>query len=60
MPEQSFKLTTQLRDVQLWSAEQPNLYRLLLWLEDNSGQTTDIESCEVGFREVVIRMVCSA
>ena len=27
-PEQSFKFTTQLRDVQLWSAEQPNLYRL--------------------------------
>lgn len=54
-PEQNFKLTTQLRDIQLWSAEYPNLYRLLIWLEDDHGQTTDIESCEVGFREVVIK-----
>ncbi len=55
LPEQSYQFTTLLRDVQLWSAEQPNLYRLVLWLEDDNGQMTDIESCEIGFRETVIK-----
>ena len=53
--EPSFKVSAQLRDIQPWSAEQPYLYRLLIWLEDDNGQRTDIESCEVGFREVAIR-----
>ncbi|CAM3600304.1 beta-galactosidase [Parendozoicomonas haliclonae] len=53
--EPVFKASVQIRDIQLWSAEYPNLYRLLLWLENDEGQITDIESCEVGFREIVIK-----
>ncbi|KAJ8774000.1 hypothetical protein K2173_009431 [Erythroxylum novogranatense] len=36
----------------LWSAEQPNLYVLVLTLKDTSGNVVDCESCLVGIREV--------
>ena len=39
----------------LWSAEQPNLYQLTLALEDANGNTTEVISGRVGFREVVIK-----
>ena len=39
---------------ELWSAEQPNLYRLVIVLEDNQGATTEVISTRVGFREVAI------
>ena len=38
-----------------WSAEQPNLYDLILVLKDAQGQTVDIRGSKVGFREVAIR-----
>jgi len=38
-----------------WSAEQPNLYRLLLTLKDADGQTVAVTTCNVGFRKVEIR-----
>ena len=38
-----------------WSAEQPNLYRLLLSLKDASGKVVEVTTCNVGFREVEIR-----
>ena len=38
----------------LWSAEQPNLYRLVIALEDHRGVTTEVISTMVGFREVAI------
>lgn len=38
-----------------WSAEEPNLYDLVLTLKNPSGQTVDIRGCKVGFREVGIR-----
>ncbi|MCL6268940.1 beta-galactosidase [Sansalvadorimonas sp. 2012CJ34-2] len=44
----------ELRDIALWSSEQPELYRLVLWLEDQNGNPVDIESCEVGFRHIEI------
>ncbi|WP_077328619.1 glycoside hydrolase family 2 TIM barrel-domain containing protein [Virgibacillus siamensis] len=34
-----------------WSAEHPNLYTLVLRLKDSSGDTIEIESTKVGFRE---------
>ena len=34
----------------LWSAEQPNLYELLLMVKDNSGKTTEVIKQNVGFR----------
>ncbi|XP_011000564.1 PREDICTED: beta-galactosidase-like [Populus euphratica] len=36
----------------LWSAEQPNLYVLVLSLKDATGQVVDCESCLVGIRQV--------
>lgn len=36
----------------LWSAEQPNLYQLVLTLIDNKGKEVESTSIKVGFREV--------
>lgn len=38
----------------LWSAEEPNLYTLLLTLADAQGQMLTVERFRVGFRELVI------
>ena len=38
-----------------WSAEEPNLYRLVLTLNDEGGQTLEVVTHPVGFREVEIR-----
>ena len=38
----------------LWSSEDPYLYTLVLEMKDSQGNTTDIESCRVGFRQVKI------
>ncbi len=38
----------------LWSSETPYLYTLVLEMKDAEGNTTDIESCRVGFRQVRI------
>jgi beta-galactosidase len=40
---------------QLWSAETPNLYDLVLTLKDGEGQTVDIRGAKVGFKQVAIR-----
>ncbi|MBR5656090.1 MAG: discoidin domain-containing protein [Prevotella sp.] len=39
----------------LWSAEEPNLYDLVLTLKDSNGKVVDIRGGKVGFREVGIR-----
>ena len=38
----------------LWTAETPELYTLVLELQDKNGTTIDIESCRVGFRQLDI------
>jgi beta-galactosidase len=38
-----------------WSAEQPNLYTLLLTLKDAAGDVIEVERCAVGFRQVEIK-----
>ncbi len=38
----------------LWSAEEPNLYTLLLTLQDASGKTSTVERFAVGFRDIKI------
>ncbi len=40
---------------QKWSDEQPNLYTLLLTLQDAAGQVIEVERCAVGFRKVEIQ-----
>ncbi len=39
----------------LWSAEQPNLYTLLLEVKDKDGKTVERVSQQVGFRDIKIK-----
>lgn len=39
----------------LWSAEEPNLYTLVLELKDKDGKTVEVVSSQLGFRNVVIK-----
>jgi beta-galactosidase len=38
-----------------WSAETPNLYKLLLTLKDGAGQTLEVIPVNIGFRKVEIK-----
>jgi beta-galactosidase len=38
-----------------WTAETPNLYTLVLTLNDENGNVVEADSCKVGFRKVEIR-----
>ncbi len=38
-----------------WSPDQPNLYRLVMWLTDGEGGVLDLQSHRVGFRQVEIK-----
>lgn len=38
-----------------WTAETPNLYRLVLTLRSPEGEALDFESCKVGFRVVEVK-----
>jgi beta-galactosidase len=35
-----------------WSAEDPNLYTLVLSLQDSSGNIMEVKSCKLGFRSI--------
>ncbi|MDO5469872.1 MAG: glycoside hydrolase family 2 TIM barrel-domain containing protein [Akkermansia sp.] len=45
-------LRTDVKAPALWSAEKPNLYRLLLTLKNNNGEVTETISRKIGFRDV--------
>ncbi|HTY86538.1 MAG TPA: glycoside hydrolase family 2 TIM barrel-domain containing protein [Candidatus Acidoferrum sp.] len=38
-----------------WTAETPNLYTLVLTLNDGDGKVVEADSCRVGFRKIEIR-----
>ena len=38
-----------------WTAETPHLYRCVVTLYDAQGTVLDVEACDVGFRNVVVR-----
>ncbi|MEN8225623.1 MAG: glycoside hydrolase family 2 TIM barrel-domain containing protein, partial [Bacteroidota bacterium] len=42
----------QIDNVRQWSAEKPNLYTLLLSLKDRKGNTLEVQTCKIGFRNV--------
>ena len=42
------------KDVKLWSAEEPNLYTLTITLLDGNGKECQAESARVGFRTIEI------
>ncbi|QDT68996.1 Beta-galactosidase [Planctomycetes bacterium MalM25] len=47
--------TTGIRGIDAWTAETPNLYRLVVSLLDSEGQTIEATALNVGFREVEIK-----
>lgn len=47
--------TLKIKNVKAWTAETPNLYRLVLLLKDDRGQVMEAVSRKVGFRKVEIR-----
>ena len=53
--EQTVRLSDRLKDVRAWSAENPNLYTLLIELLDANGNVTQATQQRVGFRDVAIR-----
>jgi beta-galactosidase len=38
-----------------WSAEQPNLYSLVIALKDSKGRTLEVTGCQVGFRSIEVK-----
>ncbi|HLR38426.1 MAG TPA: glycoside hydrolase family 2 TIM barrel-domain containing protein [Chitinophagaceae bacterium] len=45
-------LETDIKKPKKWSTEDPNLYKLVLWIEDSLGHVTEAKSCDVGFRDI--------
>lgn len=48
-------LTQQVQQPRKWSAEDPYLYTLVLWLKTAEGEIIEVESCRIGFRNVEIK-----
>ncbi len=48
-------LSLPVKEPRLWSAEIPNLYRLVVALETQGGQLVEAEAYDVGFRSVEIK-----
>jgi len=48
-------ISQRIENPQKWTAETPDLYRLVLTLKDPEGTAVDFESCRVGFRQVEIK-----
>ncbi len=48
----SATLLTHILSPELWSAEKPNLYRLMLYLKNEKGEVTETISKRIGFRDV--------
>lgn len=48
-------LSAKVRDPRKWTAETPELYQLLLTLEDPAGAVLEVIPWEVGFREIEVR-----
>lgn len=49
------QLALTVKNPRLWSAEKPNLYQLVLQLEDPRKQTTEFLSTKTGFRSIELR-----
>lgn len=53
--EVSFTFNAKVQGVKPWSAENPNLYQLLVTLKDESGKILEVLRQDVGFRTVEIK-----
>jgi beta-galactosidase len=48
-------LEAKIKNPAKWTAETPNLYTLVLTLNDENGNVIEADSCEIGFRKIEIR-----
>ena len=48
-------LEAKLKNPAKWTAETPNLYTLVLTLNDANGNVVEADSCQIGFRKIEIR-----
>ncbi|HEX6847215.1 MAG TPA: glycoside hydrolase family 2 TIM barrel-domain containing protein [Chitinophagaceae bacterium] len=48
-------LETTITHPKKWSFEEPNLYKLVLTLEDSIGNVLEIKTCKLGFRSIEFR-----
>ena len=48
-------ISTPVKNPLKWSAEQPNLYRLLITLKDKTGAVLQVVPCRIGFRSVELK-----
>jgi len=53
--ESLIKMKADIINPQKWSAEEPNIYTVLLILKDDIGNILEYESCRFGFRKVEIK-----
>lgn len=53
--ENSVTLSREVKNPDKWSAENPNLYTLLLTLKDQDGEILEVIPSQVGFREVEMK-----
>ncbi len=53
--EQAVELATTVTNPQKWTAETPYLYKLLLTLQDESGNPLEVVPSNVGFRKIEIK-----
>lgn len=53
--EATVDFSIEVRNPLKWTAEEPNLYKLLLTLKDSAGRVLEVIPQDVGFREVEIR-----
>ncbi|HEY1717859.1 MAG TPA: glycoside hydrolase family 2 TIM barrel-domain containing protein, partial [Verrucomicrobiae bacterium] len=48
-------LEAKIKNPKKWTAETPNLYTLVLTLNDENGNVIEADSCKIGFRKIEIR-----
>lgn len=53
--ENNINFQTEIKDVEQWSAEHPNLYTLVIELRNKKGNILETTSREIGFRSVEIK-----
>jgi len=53
--EQKLSFRAEVKNPLKWSAEKPNLYTLIMRLQDENGSLTEVYSKRIGFRKVEIR-----
>ncbi|HMT75295.1 MAG TPA: glycoside hydrolase family 2 TIM barrel-domain containing protein [Chitinophagaceae bacterium] len=48
-------METTISNPKKWSTEEPNLYKLVLSLEDSTGNIVEVKTCNLGFRSIEFR-----